>query len=54
MYCILFVTVCKKKIPHKGRYYTNGNIVKKKKLFFSCRSVDETKTSTQAVTHIPT
>ena len=54
MYCMAFVTVCKIKIPHKGCYFTNGNIVKKTKIVFSCRSVDETKTSTLAVTHIPT
>ena len=42
MYCLVFVTVCKIKIPHKGCYFTFGNIVMKTNLFFSCRSVDET------------
>ena len=34
MYCVIFVTVCKIKIPHNGRYFTKGNIVMKAKIVF--------------------
>ena len=56
MDCIVFVTVCKIKIHHKGCYFTYCNIVMKQKLFFSCRSVGETIENFRpillAVTHI--
>ena len=35
MYCMVFVTVRKIKIPHKGCYFTYGNIVMKNKNCFS-------------------
>ena len=43
MYCMVFVTVCKIKIPHKGCYFAYGNIVLKTKIVlkiqFKIRSV---------------
>ena len=34
MYCKAFVTVYKIKIPQKGRYFTNGNIINRTKTVF--------------------
>ena len=44
MYCVVFVTDGKIKIPHKGCYFTYGNIVMKTKIL---RSVDETNENIQ-------
>ena len=57
MYCMVFVTVCKIKIPHKGCYVTYGNIYSNEKK--NCFSLADqlmklTKTSILAVAHIPT
>ena len=50
MYCLVFVTVCKTKIPHKGCYFTYGNIVMKTKIVFLLQ-IKLTKTPPLAVTH---
>ena len=50
MYCMVFVTVCKIKIPHKGCYFIYGNIVMKTKIVFLLQIVDETNKTNIAKT----
>ena len=56
MYSMIFVTVCKIKLPHHWCFFTYGNIVMKKKNCFSLADqlMKLTKTPTLAVTHTPT
>ena len=50
MYCVIFVTVCKIRIPHNGRYFTKGNTVMEAKFFsLADQLMKLTKTSTLAV-----